>query len=360
MYREQFTGGPEAEADVAASSDKVLIVVPCLNERAHIGELIAQLCADTAQLDRQNVVVDGGSTDGTQSLLAEIAAREVVVTVIANPKKFQSAGVNLAVRAFGDGRRWLARIDAHASYPAGYVSTLIAEARRTNAASVVVAMRSHGTQGFQQAVALVQNSAIGAGGAAHRRSGKARFVDHGHHALFDLKRFVEVGGYDENVSHNEDAEFDVRLVCAGGKIWLTRAVDVTYFPRSSVKALFRQYRNYGRGRAATILRHRKLPKLRQVLPAGVVPAWAALLFLPWIAIACAPLLCWSALCLLYGAKLGMRFGPRAAIFAGLAAMTIHLGWSIGFWLELLTGSRRARDDDGGRFAAVLNAGDAAS
>lgn len=361
MYREQFTVGSEPKPAAAVSADKILVVIPCLNESAHIEKLLAQLCADTAELDRLIVVADGGSTDGTLSVLAAVAARESCVKVIANPKRIQSAGVNLAVRAFGDDRQWLARIDAHAGYPAGYIKTLIVEARRTEAASVVVAMRSHGTEGarFQQAVALVQNSVIGAGGAEHRRSGKARFVDHGHHALFDLKRFVEVGGYDETVSHNEDAEFDIRLARAGGKIWLTRAVDVIYFPRSSVKALFRQYINYGRGRAATILRHRKLPKWRQVLPAGVAPAAIAVLLTPWITVACAPVLCWAALCVLFGAKLGARLGLSGAIFAAIAALTIHLGWSIGFWRELLARSRRAGGENE-PFDAILNAGDATS
>ena len=115
------------------------------------------------------------------------------------------------------------------------------------AASVVVAMRSQGHEGFQAAVAAVQNSLLGAGGAPHRRTGKAQFVDHGHHALFDLQRFMAIGGYDESASHNEDAEFDIRLARTGGTIWLTRAVEVTYFPRASIKALYRQYKCYGRG-----------------------------------------------------------------------------------------------------------------
>jgi len=46
----------------------------------------------------------------------------------------------------------------------GYVASLIAEARRTDAASVVVSMVSQGTATFQRAVAVVQNSVIGTGG----------------------------------------------------------------------------------------------------------------------------------------------------------------------------------------------------
>jgi succinoglycan biosynthesis protein ExoA len=263
----------------------------------------------------------------------------------------------LAVRAFGEGRQWLVRLDAHAQYPAGYVGILIGEAHRTGASSVVVAMTSRGSEPFQSAVAAVQNSVLGAGGAAHRRAGKAQFVDHGHHALFNLPRFLAVGGYDESASHNEDAEFDIRLTRAGGKIWLTRAVEVVYFPRSTVQALYRQYFCYGRGRAATLVRHRKVPKLRQLLPAGVAPAIAAISLTPWQMVAAIPALFWAASCVLFGGILGLKVGARGAVFAGIAAMTIHTAWSIGFWWELLSRIRRRNEE---AFNAVASASDTAS
>ena len=246
------------------------------------------------------------------------------------------------------------RIDAHAKYPANYIRTLIEEAHRTVAASVVVAMTSEGTDGFQAAIAAIQNSALGAGGAPHRRGGKAQFVDHGHHALFDLHAFTAVGGYDESASHNEDGEFDVRLARAGGKIWLTRAVEVIYFPRSSVSALYRQYICYGRGRAATLARHRKIPKLRQVLPASITPAITLATCAPWLPIAALPALAWVGLCLLGGAMIGRRLGPRGIIFAGIGAMTMHLAWSIGFWREILS---RLRHDSDEAFNSAATASD---
>ena len=357
MYCEQIAAGSNGEETAGTTSEKVLIVVPCLNEREHIGKLLADVQNDTAELDRLIAVADGGSTDGTLDILAEITESDPTVKVIFNPKRIQSAGMNLAVRAFGEGRRWLIRLDAHAQYPAGYIGTLIAEAQYSGAASVVVAMISHGTECFQSAVAAVQNSVLGAGGAPHRRAGKAQFVDHGHHALFDLQWFTAVGGYDESASHNEDAEFDLRLSRAGGNIWLTRAVDVVYFPRTSVQSLYRQYICYGRGRAATLVRHRKIPKLRQLLPAGVTPAIATALLVPWHIIAGIPALFWAASCMLFGAMLGLRLGVRGALLAGIAAMTIHTAWSIGFWWEVLSRLRHGNDE---AFNAVVTASDTAS
>jgi succinoglycan biosynthesis protein ExoA len=203
-----------------------------------------------------------------------------------------------------------------------------------------VAMKSEGIGCFQRAAAAAQNSVLGTGGAAHRRAGEEGFVDHGHHALFDLRRFLAVGGYDDGLSHNEDAEFDVRLARAGGMIWLTRKVAVVYFPRSHPAALYSQYVNYGRGRARTLLQHRIRPKVRQLLPACVLPAIVALPLAPWIPLVVGPAFAWSASCLLSGVVLGLQQGRRCAFASGLAAMVIHLGWSIGFWREVAFRSNR--------------------
>ncbi len=335
-----YCSAPIGESLTASvASETVLAVVPCLNESATIGGLLLALLDDAADLDLLIAVADGGSTDGTQDIVARIARGEPRVRLIGNPKRIQSAGVNLAVQDLGEGRRWLVRIDAHAAYPKGYIASLIAEARRTGASSVVVAMKSEGASCFQRAAAVAQNSVLGTGGAAHRRSGGEGFVDHGHHALFDLQAFAAVGGYDETLSHNEDAEFDIRLARGGGKIWLTRAVDITYFPRSHPLGLYRQYVNYGRGRARTLMRHHIRPKVRQFLPACVLPTILALVLFPWIPLAVVPAFAWSVSCLLSGVLLGLQQRRRCAFASGIAAMIIHLGWSIGFWFELAFGSR---------------------
>jgi succinoglycan biosynthesis protein ExoA len=326
---------PRTAVAAEPAQDRALIVIPCLNEAGAIARVIADLLADDGLVDPLVLVADGGSSDGTRAVVAGIAARDTRVRLMDNPGRLQSAGVNLAARLMGEGRPWLVRVDAHADYPARYASTLIAEAKATGAASVVVAMDTRGEGGFQRAAAAAQNSRLGTGGAAHRIAGRGGWVDHGHHALFKLDAFSAAGGYDEAFSHNEDAEFDLRLRGLGGTIWLTDKVRIGYHPRATPGALARQYFSYGKGRARTVMKHRAKLRLRQALPLAVAPALLMALLSPLAWPLAAPALAWAALTLAYGLALGIRARDPAVALSGPAAMIMHAAWSAGFWRQVL-------------------------
>ncbi|KUM24812.1 succinoglycan biosynthesis protein exoa [Mesorhizobium loti] len=313
-----------------------LIVVPCLNEAAHIGALLERLRPAAARLGARIVVADGGSADGTQAIVEKVAAEDPRVILLANPKRIQSAAINLAVATFGDAADYLIRIDAHGGYPADYCDRLVEEALATGADSVVVSMLTSGTGAVQKAVAAAQNSKLGTGGSKHRHMSAGEWVDHGHHALMRIAAFRAVGGYDESFSHNEDAELDHRLRLAGYRIWMSGRTQMVYYPRSTLKGLFFQYLGYGRGRAKNVLKHRMMPKLRQVIPLLVFPVVLLAIFAPVFVLAGVPFLIWAAVCLGYGVVTAIGQRNPAIALAGVSAMVMHLGWSMGFWLQLLS------------------------
>jgi succinoglycan biosynthesis protein ExoA len=315
--------------DIVGSASAI-VVIPCLNEEDHIESTISRFTAEPNSIVSKIVLVDGGSSDHTLTIVQRCALSDPRVALIRNDRRIQSSGINRAVELYGDLAPFIIRVDAHADYPRDFCKTLLEAQQRTGADSVVVSMIAKGKGCFQVAAATAQNSRLGNGGSAHRRTTEGRFIDHGHHALMSVKAFRAVGGYDERFSHNEDAELDLRLIGAGCRIYLCAGADIIYYPRKSSLSLFKQYRNFGRGRAMTILKHRSRPKVRQMLPVSIGPIVAASL-LWWVTpILVIPAVTWVTACLTYGMLLGIREKDCCACGAGIAAMLMHLGFSVGF------------------------------
>lgn len=311
--------------------DSPLIIIPCLNEAAQLPSLLAQLLRDSP--DAPIVVADGGSSDRSRGIVAEVARDYPNVVLMDNPDRLQSAGVNRAVATYAGDRRWFVRVDAHCRYPEGYVSRLVEAAARRDVVSVVVPMVTEGHGCFQIGCAAAQNSLLGTGGSAHRHIGRGQFVEHGHHALMAVDAFKRVGGYNEAMSHNEDAELDCRLATEG-RIWLEPACAITYFPRRTPRALWRQYYGYGKGRAQTIALHRLRPRLRQMAPLAVPIALLLAIFgAPLSPLFLVPLIGWAALCLGIGGAIAIRSRSLCSAAAGPAAMIMHLAWGCGYLIR---------------------------
>ncbi len=321
----------------------VAVIVPTLNEGLHIEDLLVQVLAEPVG---RVLVVDGGSSDETRSVVTRLSALDQRLALINNDERIQSAGVNLAARSTDAAISVLVRLDAHARYPAQFVEKSVSVLQETGADSVVVRLKTTGDSCFQKAVAAVSNSAFGTGGAAHRTGGESRWIDHGHHAAFKRASFQRAGGYDRTFKANEDAEFDVRLRRSGGRIWFASQLEIGYFPRRTPIALGLQYFRYGAGRAETLLKHGERPRPRQLAPplillvvlGGILLAPLSLFTLLGPAAYFAGVLGATSLLL-------VRARDPCVAGAMVALPTMHLSWAAGFVSTLLRSFFKAARPD---------------
>jgi succinoglycan biosynthesis protein ExoA len=322
---------------IAETQRRVVVVVPTLDEAPMIESVLHALTEDLPPRADVRFVVDGGSTDGTTTIVKRLTTTMPALSLLHNPRRFQSAAVNLAADVLGQRADVLVRCDAHQGYPRGYVRMLLETMDRTGADSVVVPMDSVGSNCLQKAIAWVSNSPVGTGGSAHRGGRRSGFVDHGHHAAFRMRSFRRTGGYNETFTHNEDAEFDCRQRAYGHRIYLDADIRLRYTPRATLRSLARQYFHYGRGRSRTVRLHPHSLRLRQLVPPAVVGLCVLSLVLaptwPWM-------LVWPGL---YAAGLTttslylvVRHRAACGLLGGLAAATMHGAWAAGFfagWLH---------------------------
>ncbi len=328
--------------------EQVLVAVPALDEAAHIEACLASLIGDDRFMARVCVVVaDGGSQDATIALVDALRTRFPNLHRIDNPHRLQSAAINTVVATMArPAHRYLVRCDAHATYPPGYVQAVVRSlAARPEAASLATPMDATGKACFQRAAAWVVDTPLGSGGSAHRGGQRSGWVDHGHHAGFRLDWFRKIGGYDETFSHNEDAEFDHRLGQAGGRVWLDAGIRLDYRMRATPSALWRQYRNYGRGRARTVLKHGMRPRVRQMIPViNLLGMGFGLLLspvVPWAGLW--PGLYLAALLAVSGAGM-VKMRSACGLWAGPALGIMHTAWGAGFLAQLIrAATRRARN-----------------
>ena len=312
------------------------VLIPTLDEAASIGELLAQIARQPAGVITEIMVVDGGSRDTTRAIVAAAAQRDARIRLIDNPDRIQSAGLNRAAAALTSSADTLVRIDAHARYPEDYVPRVLAAMAAAQVPMLAVRLHTVGGTCLQRGIAAALNSRLGTGGAGHRVGGASGIVDHGHHAGIDRRWFDMLGGYDTSFVANEDAEFDLRVRRAGGRVWLQADIAVEYTPRATLGALARQYWRYGRGRAMTYVKHGERLRLRQAVPPAAVaamsiavvvaPVLPAALILPmaYLAIVAAATL------LLFG-----RVPVGCTLMAAPATVVIHWAWGLGFIVQLI-------------------------
>ena len=125
----------------------------------------------------------------------------------------------------------------------------------TGADNVGGIMAAEGTNDFERAVARAMTSRFGVGGASFHVGGEPGPALTVYLGCFRRAALERVGGYDESMVRAQDWEMNLRIRQTGGVVWFTPDMHVTYRPRHTLKALARQYHDYGRWRREVSRRH---------------------------------------------------------------------------------------------------------
>lgn len=318
----------------------VSVIVPARDADATLGVALDSILSQDYDGDLEVIVADGSGDPQTAEILRERPA----VRTIENPHKTIGFGIVFAIRAStGD---ILVRCDAHSFLPSGYVRRAVETLQRTGSANVGGRQLPVGTTLFERAVAMAMIAVLGAGDARHRVGGKEGPVDTVYLGTFRRTALASVGGFDPHFFHNQDYEVNWRLREKGETIWFDPTLVVEYRPRSTWCALARQYFNYGRWKAAVLLRHPRSLRSRHLAPPMllvglVVSALAAAIhkpFGPWAALLPSIYLLMLVVFSVVG---GVRGRKRAALLVPLVLATMHISWAIGFFLPARPGNGRA-------------------
>lgn len=331
-------------------------MIPCRNEASQIEAcLTAVLNQQAPDGGFEVIVADGMSDDGTREILARLAKEfggqlsEVngyvgpsllgldrgegqgeasrssaapinsppastpqpsalspgpTLRVIDNPGRIVSKGLNAAILATrGD---IIVRMDAHTQYAPDYLVRCVQALEETGADNVGGPWVACGRGFISMAIAAAFQSPFAVGGARGHDPAHQGLVDTVYLGCWRKVAFEKFGYFDEELVRNQDDEHNLRIMRGGGKIYQSPYIESRYRPRSSLKALCKQYMQYGYWKVRVIQKHRIPASLRHLVPgvfvlttmilsllsaftfvgASVFPAWSNLYTLSsWLLLA---------------------------------------------------------------------------
>ena len=326
------------------------IIVPCLNEARYIGVCLQSIIDCDYPKDLMEVlVVDGGSSDGSQKIVEDYSRRYPAIRLIDNPARIMSAGMNVGIRnARG---RFIVKMDAHCIYDPHYISTCIKylvehDAHVTGGVLKAVPREDTATG---RAIAYAISHPFGSGNSYFRiGSDETRWVDAVAFGCYEKDVIERIGLYDEELHRSSDSDLSVRLKKEGCRILLVPSAVGYYYTLSRLGEFWSH--NFTDGFWATypLKFGKRIFSWRHLVPLAFVSGVAALAALAPLS----TLFLW----MLFGA-LGAYFlmaswfsigiaqkeGRLTLVFLVLSAFAIrHFGYGLGSIAGVVRASPSAR------------------
>jgi glycosyltransferase involved in cell wall biosynthesis len=254
---------------MTSTPPRVSLVIPCRNEARHIETCLRSVLAfEPPEGGFEVLVADGMSDDGTRPILERMAAEDARIRVVDNPQRVTPCALNAGIRAARG--EVIIRIDAHTEYAPDYVRQCLAVLDETQADNVGGPWVARGHTYLQMAIAAAFASPFAVGGARGHQADYEGPVDTVYLGCWPRAVLERVGMFDEELVRNQDDELNFRLHRAGAKIWQSPRIRSWYTPRNSLKALFRQYFQYGYWKVRVMQKHRMPASLRHLVPGTFV------------------------------------------------------------------------------------------
>ncbi len=317
----------------------VSVIIPCRNEEKTIHLVLDALYGQTYPRELLEVVIaDGFSEDRTREKIADFATAHpgLNLLVVDNPKRIIPAGLNVAIGSSSG--EIIVRMDAHSIPNPDYVSLCVDGLEKSIAQNVggVWDIQPGNKSWIARAIAAAAGNPLAVGDAQYRFTDKAAYVDTVPYGSYKRDLFEQVGLFDETLLANEDYELNTRILQSGGKIWLDPQIRCTYFARSSLKALARQYFGYGYWKVQMLKRYPETLRWRQALPPVfvlglLVSLLAGIFWMPSLYLFAAVLGLYHVILLAAGIHMAIKKSDILMVIGvPLAIITMHFSWAAGF------------------------------
>lgn len=302
------------------------VCIPVFNEEAFIDDLLKSVTSAPPS-DKEIILIDGGSTDGTRDKIASWQANHGNIRLVTNEQRYVSHGFNKAFRESES--KYISLTGAHAIYPQSYFETGINILESDEADAVGGPLRQTGATEKGRVIAACMSSRFGVGGTEFRTTKKRGYVQSVPMAIYKREIFIKTGLFDEALIRNQDDEFHYRLNAKGFRILMEPQMESTYYVRDDFRSLWRQYYGYGLYKPLVIRKVRSGMRPRHLVPAMFVAYLVLLpLLMAFTLFSIIPLLLYLFLTL--GISLTVSRNFRQFLWAAVSFPVLHISYGAGF------------------------------
>lgn len=317
--------------------------MPVLNEEKHLAKAVQAILSQNYQGKMRIVLAVGPSQDRTQAVADELAGQDARVIVVPNPTGRTPDALNAAIAATTESV--IVRVDSHCELSDGYIATALETLERTGADNVGGIMGAEGESFFQRAVACAMTSPLGVGASSFHVGGNEGPAETVYLGVFKRSALERVGGYNPAFTRAQDWEMNYRIRSTGGLIWFDPKLYVTYHPRSSFKALAKQYFHYGQWRRELMRTHPDTTKTLSALryfapPIATVGVILGLVFGLLGLVAKVPVMTFALIApagyvavTIVSSLVLMRKAKASVLILPTVLATMQLSWGAGFLLS---------------------------
>ena len=304
------------------------MILPVLNEEKYLEDAVKAILAQKYDGKIEVILAVAPSEDRSLEIAQRLHMNDARVVIVDNPTGRTAAGLNRAITAAQ--YSIIVRVDGHSNIPNNYCHLVSEILEKTGAVNVGGVMAAEGQSLFQRSVARAMRSPLGVGASRFHTGGSAGEVDTVYLGAFRKEALLAVGGFDERFTRAQDWELNFRLRQAGGIVYFDPRLVVTYRPRSTIKALAKQYFEYGRWRRVVSRRHQGTINYRYLAPPFTVAATTISLLLGWLVspYLLIPALVYAVFILIASVVIGKSAGEILCLPTIL--LTMHISWGLGF------------------------------
>ncbi|MCE9644900.1 MAG: glycosyltransferase family 2 protein [Chloroflexi bacterium] len=330
----------------------ISVILPVRNESTYIERGLQAIVEQDYPLGSVEILIaDGMSTDDTRPIILQFSSDhpQLKILLLDNPGKIVPTGMNIALRhAKGE---VVIRVDGHCLIAPDYVRRCVEHIRIDGVDGVGGPMETIGETSLARTIAVGMSSPFGVGNSAFRTmSGKSILADTVPFPAYTRQIIERAGFYDEELVRNQDDEYNYRIRELGGRILLAEDVHSSYFSRSSLKGLWRQYYQYGYWKVRVLQKHPRQMSLRQFVPpvfvfallgSGLAALFSQLRPLAWIVPSF-----YLVVNILVSIWTASKRGWQHVFYLPMIFMILHLSYGSGFLVGLVKFWNRWNDKIG--------------